>query len=85
MAAFDVSDGGIGQPAVHAFKITPSDTVELDFVTRYIHVGTGGTLTVVMLGGETVTLTAATGSMLHMRVKQVKATGTAAVLLVGLY
>jgi hypothetical protein len=86
MAAIDVSDGGIGQPAVHAFAVIPSDSNELPYVTRAVFVGGAGNLKVVMLGEELVTFSGiAAGTILPIRVKQVLSTLTTATLILGLF
>lgn len=86
MAAKDVSDGGLGQPAVHAVAVTTHDTNELGYVTRALYVGGAGNVEVVMQGGETVVFSAVpVGAVLPIRVKQVKATGTTATLILALY
>lgn len=74
------------QPARHAVAITPADGTDLVTVTRGIYVGTGGDLTVVMAGGETVTFTAVVAGVLYpLAVARVKATGTTATNMIGVY
>ena len=94
MAAVDTfnSPGVVDTPGVaapiytDAFAITTSDTLDLAFVTRAIWVGGAGNIAVVTAGGETVTLnSAAAGALIPLRVSRVKATGTTATNLVGLY
>lgn len=86
MAAVDVSNGGVGQPAVHAFAITPNDSTDLEYVTRAIYVGGAGDVAVTTQGGESVTFSGVTvGTLLPIRVTKVKSTGTTATLLLGLY
>lgn len=73
-------------PPEHAFAIAPSDTLDLDFVTRAVHVGTAGDLRVTMVGGETVTFAGlAAGTIKIGRFTRVWATGTSAGSLVGEY
>lgn len=73
-------------PAIHAFAITPSNEEELAYVTRSIYVGVGGTIAVVMASGDEVTFVGVqAGSVLPVRVKQVKVTGTNATNMIGLY
>lgn len=73
-------------PPEHAFDITPSDSLELDFVTRAVHIGTAGDLRVTMIGGETVTFAGmAAGTIKVGRFTRVWATGTTAGSLVGEY
>jgi hypothetical protein len=76
----------LDSPASSAVAITPSDTVDLANVTRAIYVGTGGDLTVIMRGGQSVTFTAVPqGVMLSVRASRVLATGTTATNLVGVW
>jgi hypothetical protein len=76
-------------PPIHAFAITPSDSLQLPFVTRAIYVdgGTPGDVTLILAGDATpVTLKAVPpGKVLNLRVLQVMATNTTATNLVGLY
>ncbi len=73
-------------PATSGFSITPDDVNELSYVTRAIWIGSGGDLVVVMKDGSEVTLkNVGSGIWLPLRVKQIKATGTTAGSIVGLY
>lgn len=84
--AADVTQGGIGEPASHAFSVTPNDGADLAFVTRAVWVGVGGSLSVVMQGGETVLIEGiAAGSLLPIRVSRIRATLTTAMSILGLY
>ena len=86
MAAVDKTQGGIGEPAAYAVAVTPSDADELATVSRALYIGGAGNLVVVTYGGDTVTLVGATaGSIIPIRVKQVKATSTTATSIVSLY
>ena len=86
MAAQDRTQGGMGEPASHAFEIVPSDTEELEVVTRGLYVGVTGNAVVVMQSGDEVTFVGiAAGDVLPIRVKQVKATNTTATNMIGLY
>lgn len=70
----------------HASVVTPSDTVLLAHTSSAIWVGGLGNLTITMMGGEVVTLTAVpAGTWLPLRVKQVWATGTTATLILALW
>ncbi len=85
MAAADVSQGGVGEPASNAFAITPHATEELTYVTRAIYIGGAGNVDVVTLGGQAVSFTAVpVGTILPIRVKRVINTSTATFML-GLY
>jgi hypothetical protein len=84
--AQDVSDGGLGQPAVHAAAVTPSDSVDLNYTTRAIFVGGAGNVEVIMKGGETVVFSGVTaGTLLPIRVERVKAGSTSATLILALW
>lgn len=66
--------------ATSGAAITPSDTTEVDF--NGIYVGGAGNLTVILLDGSEVTLTAViVGTVYPLRVTKVKAATTATNLL----
>lgn len=72
-------------PATHGFTVTPDDGTELAEITRALYVGSAGTLALLLASGAEVTLAGLpAGTMLPLRVRQVKATGTTAGQLVGL-
>lgn len=82
---FETSAASLSGPASHAFSIAPSDSAELVEVTRGIYVGSAGHLSAVLLSGATVTFSnLAGGTVLPVRVRQVRATGTTAASLLGL-
>jgi hypothetical protein len=86
MAIVDRSKGGIGEPAVHGYAITPDNNTDLAYTTRAIWVGGAGAVKVTLFGGDTVTLSGvAAGTLLPLRVTRVFSTGTDATLMVGLY
>lgn len=63
--------------------ITPSDSTEVDF--NGIYVGGAGNLSVTLLDGSTVTLTAViVGTIYPLRAIKVLSTGTTATNLIGL-
>ena len=77
---------GLTAPAVGAFAVTPSDQTDLPQVTRAIYCGGTGDISVVMRSGETVTFSAVqAGTVLPIEAVRVRATGTTATNLVGLY
>ena len=93
MAAIDIYEdepNGFGAPALNGEEVTPHDTNELTFVSRALWVGGAGTLEVVMVGdgaagGQQLTIAGIpAGTLLPLAVKQVKATGTTATLIVAL-
>jgi hypothetical protein len=76
---------GLTSPAERAEAIVPSDTADLPRATRALYVGEGGDVTVRMVGGGTVTFTGMQGGTSYpLRLRQVLATGTTAMGLVGL-
>jgi hypothetical protein len=77
---------GLKDPARNSFAITPSDTDQLATVTRWLYVGVSGDVTVLLDGdGASVVLKAMPVGLYPLCVRQVKATGTAATNLIGLY
>jgi hypothetical protein len=78
--------GAISAPAQCGFAITPSDAVDLAAETRGLWIGASGDLALVLASGDEVTIAGAVGgTLLPLRVTRVKATGTSAAQLVGLY
>lgn len=75
--------------ATTASSVTPSDTVALPDVTRYVYVGVTGDLTVIMWGDATQTpvlfKAVPAGTLLPIAVTQVKATGTTATSILALF
>ena len=75
--AVDTFGQGIGQPAINLWDITPSDTVELQFITRGIRVGGAGDLAILTLGGQTVTIgDVVAGETIPVMARKVYATNT---------
>jgi hypothetical protein len=59
--------------------VTPSDDNELPFLPRWLWIGAGGDLAVVMVSGSELTLpNVPPGTQLRIRVSKVKETGTTA-------
>lgn len=84
----DVTRGGFERqdPAVYAAAITPHDTNDLAYDIRAIYVGGAGDIALITTGGSAVTLSAVpAGSILPIRASRIKATGTTATLIVGLW
>ena len=70
------------QIADRAYTVTKSDTAAN--IYSYLYVGTGGTVTVVTEGGDTVQFTnVANGSYLWIRTSIVKSTGSTASDILG--
>jgi len=78
---------GLASPANNAFSVTPHDTNELAFIPRGIYVGGSGDIAVI-LADDTAAVTfvgVLAGTVLPVRPKIIKATGTTATSIVGLY
>lgn len=74
------------EPATDALTITPSDSTDLTTTPRSIYVGSGGTLTVITLAGNTLAIKVYDGQVLPLAcVARVKSTGTDASSLLALY
>ena len=77
---------GLIDPADDGVEITPSDTVDLERVTRGLYVGTIGDVKVTMASGNTVTWVALAAGVIHpLQVRRVFATGTDATDIVAAY
>lgn len=86
MSRYSGRADAISAPAQGGFAITPSDSSDLAAETRGLWVGASGDLALVLASGDEVILAGAiAGSLLPLRVRRVKATGTTATSLVGLY
>lgn len=73
-------------PARSAAPVIPTDGVEISYVSRAIYVGQTGDLTVEMVDGGAATFeNVAGGTVLPIRVKEIKATGTTATGVVALW
>ena len=84
---FATTSPGLAGPASHAFAVTPNDGADLAVVTRGLFVGTGGDVSL-LLKGDSAPVTfagVAGGTVLPVRALRVRATGTTAVDIVGLY
>lgn len=67
-------------------SVTPNDSAELTNVTRQLYVGTGGDIVVVTKDDTQLTFTNVQGgSLLDIRVKQVRATNTTASNILALW
>lgn len=82
---FETHAPSLTAPASTAFAVTPADGSDLADVTRAIFVGGSGTLSVIMLSGQQVTFQGlVAGTMLPIRVRRIRATGTTATAILGL-
>jgi len=76
----------VNASAARGFAITPSDAADLFADTRAVYVGGAGNLAMVLISGDEITLQAiGAGSVLPIRARRIKSTGTTATHLVGLY
>ena len=84
---FATTSPGLSGPAAHAFAVTPNDGADLPVVTRGLYVGTSGDLSLVLKGNASAVsfVGVVGGSVLPLRVAQVRATGTTAADIIGLY
>jgi len=77
---------GMSGPARNAVAITPDNTATLTYIPRGIYVGGGGSISVVLVSGDSASFSnVAAGTILPICPKQVLATGTTASGLIGLY
>ena len=77
---------GIDGPARNAAAVTPNDSTDLPNAARGLFVGGAGNLSVIMAGGQTVTLTGvAAGQVYPSYVTRVRSTGTTATNIVALW
>ena len=76
---------GLDSPANNAVSVTTADTdLAIDF--RSLYIGVAGNVAVVTSGGDDVTFVGVlAGSILPVRCRQVKSTGTTATNIIGLY
>lgn len=83
---FATHSSALDSPATRAFAVVPDDNNDLAVSTRALYTGRGGTVVVILLDDATeVSFTSLpAGSILPLRVRRIKATGTTATDLVGL-
>ncbi|NBR70746.1 MAG: hypothetical protein EBT75_01395 [Proteobacteria bacterium] len=73
-------------PLTRAASVTPHNTNELGFVTRALYVGGAGDVAVTMQdSGEVTFVDVPAGTVLPIRVKVVKSTGTDATSIIALW
>ena len=82
---FGTASDSLIAPAREAFAVIPKDTGELSRATKAVYVGTGGDIVLRAVGSENdVTLrNVAAGSVIAIRLRAVRASGTTAADLVG--
>lgn len=73
-------------PSESAFEVTPNDSADLTAVTRGVYIGGAGDLAVTMKDGSEVTFVGLQAGLVYpYRVRRIKATGTTATDIVGIY
>lgn len=75
----------LDSPAANAASVTPNDSIDLSTSSRSLWIGGEGNLSVVMVGGQTVTFTALTVGWHPLRVARVLSTGTTATNIVAVW
>ena len=76
---------GVGEPADELFLVTPSDSVDLRFVTRCIRVGGAGDLAVLTIRNTLVTIPSVlAGEYVTVRARKVYSTNTTATEIMGM-
>lgn len=76
---------GVGEPAEELFLVTPSDSVDLRFVTRAIRVGGAGDLAVLTIRNTLVTIPSVlAGETIPIRARKVYSTNTTATEIMGM-
>lgn len=81
---FKNRESSLESPARRAEAVTPNDTADLPNFSRALYVGGAGDIQVTTVGGDTITLTNASG-FLPLCVARVHATGTIASGIVALW
>ncbi|QFT75973.1 hypothetical protein [Erythrobacter sp. THAF29] len=83
---FESASDSLVTPARDCFPVAASDTADLPQATKAIYIGTGGDITLRTVAGEqdVVFRNVVSGSILDVRVKAIRATGTDASDIVGL-
>jgi len=81
---FSTYAGGPGLPATSIIDITPSDVIDLSYVTVALNVATPGRIRVTTLDGDTSDVSVAPGAAFPLRVSRVWMTGTTATGIRGL-
>ncbi len=73
-------------PARHAFQVTPQDNVDLSLPAKALYVGSAGDISLRAVGSSTPVLlrNVPNGSVLAIRVAEIRATGTTATDIIGL-
>lgn len=77
---------GLDSPAFRAAAVTPSDSADLAIASRALYVGGNGDISLILVGDTNpVTLAGVpAGSVLPLRVRRIRQTGTTATAIVAL-
>ncbi len=82
---FEFAQSGLDSPATHGFAVSPSDGADLPETVRAVYVGGSGAISAVLASGAEVLFSGLSGgTVLPIRARRIKSTGTTATLLVGL-
>jgi hypothetical protein len=83
---FDAQTDTVSQPAREAFAITPHASNEVDPLPKALFVGTGGNITLRAAGSgaDVVFKNVASGQILDVRARYIRAAGTTAADIIGL-
>ena len=76
---------GISDPAFDVIVVTPSDTVDLPFLARFIRAGVAGDIKITTAAGNSPTLNFAAGETRAIRASRIWATGTTATDIEAMY
>lgn len=86
MDTFDSFTPDLVSPARSGTDVAPNDGADLPSLPRAIWIGGGGSLSMLMADGGTVTLAGVPGgALLPLRPRRIRATGTSATNIVALW
>ena len=78
------SSGTMSAPAMDAFVITPSDSLNFNTICRMVYVGVAGDISLVTAMGTTVLFKAVPVGILNVMALRINATGTLATTMLAL-
>ena len=83
---YESNAAGLDSPAIDGAAVTPNDSTDLTTTPRALWVGGAGNVSLVTLGGTTLTITGIpAGTLLPIRVTRVRSTSTTATAIVALW
>ncbi|MDO5759062.1 MAG: hypothetical protein Q4P24_16650 [Rhodobacterales bacterium] len=86
MDTFSSHSQSLNAPIRSGAPVTPSNSADLPVLPRALYIGGGGDISMILAGGETITLKSVpAGAMLPLRASRVRQTGTTATALVALW